>query len=260
MKHALMLGFLVIWVLLAPVARTSESINFASIDNLPPGEQYRQLSLVLLIDAGVSPALVDALLSGLPKAGADGGVKFDPDAYTTPLTRIVDQQTMLTGAAVLLRFTNHSQQDIRAKLKAIETGNPVLISMVDATAISEDAIIIRNAIADSISYSGLADSDSLRTELQLYRTRTLRLRNEMEFASFSAELDRITAESIRAVGGQSDAYQRMFDDEVIAKGFKRQIETADYIYQRDRDFDKHAAEMTEEIIKNVIMAQSQVNH
>jgi len=161
---------------------------------------------------------------------------------------------------MLLRFANGSQKAIRDKLVAIEKANPVLISLLDASAISEDAIIIRNAIADSISFAGLASDGKMAGYLKTYRTRTLRLRNEMEFASFSAELDRITAESIRAVSGQSDAYQRMFDDEVVSKGFKRQIETADYIYKRDKDFDKHAAEMTEEIIKNVVAAQSQVNH
>ncbi len=245
-------------VLLTPLL-CAGSINFVTIETLPPGEQYRQLSLVLMVAAGADPALVDSLLHESSQKEADQDSSFDPDVYKTPLTRIVDQQTMLSGAARLLRFANRSQKEIRAKLSAIEVANPVLISMLDGQAVSEDAIIIRNAIADSISYAGL-EAKTLAHLLEAYRTRTLRLRNEMEFASFSAELDRITAESIRAVGGQSDAYQRMFDDEVVAKGFKRQIETADYIYKRDKAFDKHAAEMTEEIIKNVVESQSEVNH
>jgi len=236
------------------------AIDFSAIDTLPPGEQYRQLSLVLMIAAAANPALVDRLLPDSPPGGTDKPAAIDPEAFTTPLTRIVDQQTMLSGAAMLLRFANSSQKAIRDKLVAIKKSNPVLISMLDANAISEDAIIIRNAIADSISFAGLASDEKMATYLKSYRTRPLRLRNEMEFASFSAELDRITAESIRDVSGQSDAYQRMFDDEVVSKGFKRQIEAADYIYKRDKDFDKHAAAMTEEIIKNVVAAQSQVNH
>jgi hypothetical protein len=167
---------------------------------------------------------------------------------------------MLNGAATLLRFANGSHKEIRDKLAAIKKANPLLINMLDVNGISEDAIIIRNAIADSISFAGLAKDGKMAAYLKTYRTRTLRLRNEMEFASFSKELDRITDESIRAVSGQSDAYQRMFDDEVVSKGFKRQIEAADYIYKRDKEFDKHAAKMTEEIIKNVVAAQSQVNH
>lgn len=239
---------------------SAATVDFSAIDALPPGEQYRQLSLVLMIAVGADPALVERLLPDSSAANAKKGVAIDPEAFTTPLTRIVDQQTMLNGAALLLRFANGSQKAIRDKLADIKKANPVLISMLDANSISEDAIIIRNAIADSISFSGLAKDKTMAAYLKTYRTRTLRLRNEMEFASFSAELDRITAESIRAVSGQSDAYQRMFDDEVVSKGFKRQIEAADYIYKRDKDFDKKAAKMTEEIIKNVVAAQSQVNH
>lgn len=250
---------LAIAVLASSGARAS-TVNFSAIETLPPGEQYRQLSLVLMIAVGADPALVKHLLPDSEDAAADKGISIDPESFTTPLTRIVDQETMLDGAATLLRFANGSHKEIRDKLAAIKKANPVLISMLDVNSISEDAIIIRNAIADSISFAGLAKDGKMATYLKTYRTRTLRLRNEMEFASFSKELDRITAESIRAVSGQSDAYQRMFDDEVVSKGFKRQIETADYIYKRDKDFDKHAAAMTEEIIKNVVAAQSQVNH
>ncbi len=67
---------------------------------------------------------------------------------------------MLSGAAFLLRFAQESNDEIQASLAAINADNPVLISMVDMNAITEDAIIIRNAIADAISYSSLADDEA----------------------------------------------------------------------------------------------------
>ncbi len=246
-------------LLLATAANASDSINFAAIDKLPPGEQYRQLSLVLMIFGGADSELIDAMAPTTPPDAEHGSASFDPDAYKTPLTRIVDQESMLSGAALLLRFARDSQTAIRARLAAIDAANPVLISMVDINAITEDAIIIRNAIADSISYAGLAGTAELTRHLKNYRTRTIFLRNVMEYEAFSIELERLTREAILSVGGKLDAYQRMFDEEVNSAGFNRQIESAEFIYNRDADFDKKAGKLTEEIMRNVILQQSQVD-
>ena len=246
-------------LLLLVSINSSATINFDAIDSLPPGEQYRQLSLVLMIYGGADAGLIEAMLPE-PESGIDGNQSsFDPDAYKTPLTRIVDQESMLTGAAVLLEFAQESHQQIKARLADITASNPVLISMVDINAITEDAIIIRNAIADSVSYSGLADNAQLKLELEDYRTRTIRLRNMMEFDEYSTELDRLTEEAILSVGGKLDAYQRMFDEEVNRTGFGRQIESAEFIYNSDSEFDEKAGKLTEEIMKNVIYAESQVD-
>jgi len=242
-------------VLLGAAVNVSASINFAAIDGLPPGEQYRQLSLVLMIFSGADTELIESMAPPTTLQAAPDNPGFDPDAYKTPLTRIVDQETMLSGAALLLQFARDSQDAIRARLTAINAENPVLISRVDINAITEDAIIIRNAIADSISYSGLANSEELTNHLLDYRTRTIFLRNMMEYDAFSVELKRLTTEAILSVGGKLDAYQRMFDEEVNCK----QIESAEFIYNRDAEFDAKAGKLTEEIMRSVILQESQVD-
>ena len=252
-------GFLSACLFFGAAINVSGNINFEAIDSLPPGEQYRQLSLVLLISGGADPDLVESMLSDLPGQAGTNSSKFDPDAYETPLTRIVDQESMLSGAALLLKFAGDSQDEIKARLAAINAENPSLVSMVDINAITEDAIIIRNAIADSISYSGLAQNENLIAHLKDYRTRTISLRNIMEFEAYSVELDRLTHEAILSVGGKLDAYQRMFDEEVNSTGFSRQIESAEFIYNQDAEFDENAGKMTEEIMRNVILQESQVD-
>ncbi len=246
-------------VLLGAVANISASITFVAIDGLPPGEQYRQLSLVLMVFSGADTELIDAMSPPSLQQVEPGNSSFDPDAYKTPLTRIVDQESMLSGAALLLRFARDSQDAIKARLAAIKAGNPVLISRVDIGALTEDAIIIRNAIADSISYSGLASSEELTNHLLDYRTRTIFLRNMLEYEAFSVELERLTMEAILSVGGKLDAYQRMFDEEVNSTGFSKQIESAEFIYNRDAEFDKKAGQLTEEIMRSVILQESQVD-
>ena len=259
MNYRLLAGFLSAFLLLTTLANAANTINFDAIDSLPPGEQYRQLSLVLMIFGGADPALVESMLSSSTPGTSTRDATFDPDAYKTPLTRIVDQESMLTGAAVLLQFAQDSQEDIQSRLDQISADNPVLISMADLNAITEDAIIIRNAIADSVSFSGLANTPELEKHLQDYRTRTIRLRNIMEFEAFSVELDRLTEEAKLSVGGKLDAYQRMFDEEVNSTGFSRQIESAEFIYNRDAEFDEKAGKMTEEIMRNMILSESQVD-
>jgi len=243
--------------LLTVAMHTSGNTDFENMDSLPPGEQYRQLSLILLISGGADPALMESLA---PQGSSDGGrvaQGFNPDDYKTPLIRIVDQESMLSGAAFLLRFAHESSAEIQAGLVAINSSNPVLISMVDMNAITEDAIIIRNAIADAIGYSSLAENEVTAVHLQYYRTRTIRIRNIMEYELFDEELERLTEEAILSVGGKLDAYQRMFDEEVDSKEFDRQFDAADYIFNRTEKFDEKAGKLTEEIMKNVILSQSQ---
>ena len=247
------------FVLLLATA-TAANANIEDIHSLPPAEQYRQLSLILLISGGADAELMSALTPA-DVATEEGGAaaRLSPDDYKTPLIRIVDQETMLSGAAFLLRFAKDSNKDIQANLASINAANPVLISMVDMNTITEDAIIIRNAIADAISYSELVDDEVVALHLQNYRTQTVRLRNILEFELFDEELERLTDEAIMSVGGKLDAYQRMFDEEVNSKDLDRQFDAAKYIFNRTEKFDEKAGILTEEIMKNVILSQSNPN-
>jgi hypothetical protein len=259
MSHWLKSITLAVLFFLTAMPHSNASSSIDDLNNLPPGEQYRQLSLILLISGGADETLMDALA---PKDAIDEGrvdSRLSPDDYKTPLIRIVDQESMLSGAAFLLRFAQDSNDEIQSSLAAINASNPVLISMVDMNSITEDAIIIRNAIADAISYSSIIDDEQLALHLQNYRTQTIRLRNIMEFELFDEELERLTDEAILSVGGKLDAYQRMFDEEVDSKGLGRQFDAAKYIFNRTEKFDEKAGMLTEEIMKNVVLSQSNPN-
>ncbi len=237
-------------------ASASASSGDEAFGRLPPGEQYRQLSLVLLISGGADPVLTESLLS-LTQGQAASAI--NPTDYKTPLARIVDQQSMLAGAAYLLQFARDSREEIRIKLAAISQDNPVLISMLDRHLLAEDAIIIRNAIADSIAYENLPEKAEITEQVLVYRGGTIHLRNMMEYELFSDDLQRLTDEAIFALSGKLDAYQRMFDAEVNTKEFNRKFDAAEYIYNRTAKFDEQAGKLTEEIMKSVILSQSQVD-
>ncbi len=259
MIQCLKSGFLATFLLLVMLSSVSASTSIEDMRDLPPGEQYRQLSLILLISGGADPALLESLSPRDASGQRKGVSNLSPDDYKTPLIRIVDQESMLSGAAFLLRFAQESRNDIRASLAAINSDNPVLISMVDMNAITEDAIIIRNAIADAIGYSSLAADEEIAVHLENYRIQTIHIRNVMEYELFDEELGRLTEEAILSVGGKLDAYQRMFDEEVDSKRFTRQFDAAEYIYNRTDKFDEKAGKLTEDIMKNVILSQSQPN-
>lgn len=232
------------------------NIHLDAIGQLPLPDQYRQLSLMLLVSAGADPVLTEALVALVP-AGATGP-GFDPDDYTTPLARIVDQETMLAGAAQLFRFARDHRAAVRAALDEVEADNPGLVNAVVSEAITSDAIIIRNAIADSMLFTGLPAIDDLKRLVSEYRVHTIYLRNVMEFNTYSEELAAITAEAIQSVGGKLDAYQRMFDEETGSETFDRHIEAAESIYARE-EFDPEAGELTDRMIKDWILSESQPN-
>lgn len=243
--------------LLALAVQARAGLNFEALQDQPPEQQYRQLSLVLLVSGGADPALVDALLQAEAPVPADAE-PVDPDQLRTPLVRIVDQDTMLTGSALLFRFGRDHQQQLRARLGELESANPEPIRALDMDATTEDAILIREAIADSIDYANLGSRKDIAPLLQAYRVRTTRLRNALEYQQFSTDLDRLTAEAIQSVGGKLDAYQRMFEDEVDEGTFDRHIDSAEDLYTHH--FDRHAGELAQDIIDEMVLLESQPTH
>lgn len=232
--------------------------DFSAMETLPPGEQYHRLGLMLLAGAGARPPLRDALGNSGADVDTDAAAaSFDPDDYTTPLARIVGEAKLLDGAAALFRFTGGHADAIGARMDELAAGNPVLISMLDDQDLREDAILVRSAIADAIAGSGVAVDGPVANALAAYRVHTVYLRNEMEFDGFSSDLERLTDEAIASVGGQTEAYQRMFDDETAFETFDQHIESAESIYTLEPIDMKRAGELADELMEDVILMEGQ---
>lgn len=262
MKKWLKSGFLTIVLLSCAVSTALASFDFESINELPPGERYRQLSLLLLVSGGTNAGLLEMLQ---PLAGSSseleesGDFSLQLDEYGTPLARIVDQETMLAGAARMFHFAQNNGSEIQALLTGIAAENPILVSMIDVNEIAGDAIIIRTAIADSIEYSKLGDDPQADQRLQTFRTQTVYLRNMMEYNIFQEELAQLTNEAIIDMGGRLDAYQRMFDDEIDQEMIQRRIESAEIMNaQTGSLFDEQAVMRTNELLMMLILMESQV--
>jgi hypothetical protein len=255
------LAALLLLVLISSAAKGN--LDFESMENLPPGERYRQFSLLLLVSGGIEPGLLHLLKPIEQSSGAPGSAAGDNalglDEYETPLARIVDQESMLADAARMFRFAQDNGPWIQAQLKEIAAANPILISMVDVNEIAEDAIIIRHSIADSIEYSDVIDDPEANASLQAYRTQTIYLRNMMEYNIFQEELAQITNEAIIDLGGRLDAYQRMFDDDVDPELVSRRIDSAEIMNaQTGENFDEQARMRTSELLMMLILMESQV--
>jgi hypothetical protein len=262
MKNLPIIRCLMIFLVLGMACSAVASFDYASIDELPPGERYRQLSLLLLISGGADADLLN-MLQPVDDNGAEleeqGGFTLKLEDYGTPLARIVDQDTMLAGAAHMIRFAQEHSPEIQARLTTIASENPILISMVDVNEIAGDAIIIRNAIADSIEYSDRIDDPAAGARLAAFREQTVYLRNMMEYNIFQEELAELTDESIIDMGGRLDAYQRMFDDEIDQELIQRRIDSAEMMNQQTGTrFDEQAAMRTNELLMMLILMESQV--
>ena len=239
------------------IKANDSSAFFAGVDALPPNARFRQLSLMLMVAAGADDILIEVLMARAEGAATQAqdqdATDFDFDEYTTPLIRIVDQESMLTAATRLFHFTRAHAAGISERLLALQEERSDSLQQFPVSAIGEDAIIIRNAIAGSIDFAVTTDRKNLESASLSanYRARTIYLRNNLEYEDFAAELERITEEAVASVGGKTEAFERMFDDEVDASAINKKIEAAEYSYGWDRDFDKRAAKLAEEILKNI---------
>ena len=211
-----------------------------AISQLPPGEQYRQLSLLLLLANGADGELLDYLAA--ESAASPDSLEAQAQAlqeYPTPLARIADPDSMLTGAGQMMRFAQQNRPAIEQELARIRQNWPVLVSMIDMNAIREDAIIIRSAVADSLQYQDVAapaDGPGTLSENSLlaYRSETLHQRNNMEYLLFQRELDGITDAAIDELSYKLDAFQRMADDEMDPELLKERIEAAEDMNEETR--------------------------
>jgi hypothetical protein len=237
------------------------AMDFESLEQLTPGEQYRRLSLLMLVAGGTEPALLDMLQPVVDRQAAAGVdlQQLELDDYVTPLIRIVDQDTLLASAARLFRFANENGAEIQQRLTQLARDNPILISMLDVNELAADAIIIRSAIADSIEYSEVIDDPGARDRLVDFRGQTVYLRNMMEFNIFQEDLAAITNQAIIDLGGRLDAYQRMFNDEVDEDLIKRRVESAEIMNQQTgRRYEDQAMARNAELLMMLILMESQV--
>ena len=265
MKNWLKTGLVVVGLLAAWPSVAMASADPESIAELPPGEKFRQLSLLLLVSGGVEPGLLELIQVAETNSNDEAdsgsvGFTLQLDDFQTPLARIVDQDTMLASAAKMFVYTRDNSQEIQLELSEITRTNPILISMVDVNEIAEDAIIIRNAIADAIEFSEAAQQPQAAKHLQEFRNQTVHLRNMMEFNIFQEELARITDRAIIDLGGRLDAYQRMFDDEIDSELVQRRVDSAEIMNAlTGNNFDEQARMRTNEILMMLILMESQVH-
>jgi hypothetical protein len=247
---------------LAMPAAGLAAFDFDSIEDLTPGEQYRQLSLLMLVSGGVDPALLSVLqpfVDRNPGVSEAGRSNLELDDFVTPLVRIVDQEVLLANAAQMFRFAREYNVEIQARMTRIVQANPILISMVDVNAIAADAIIIRNSIADSIEYSDVIDDPDSAVQLQAFRGQTIYLRNMMEFNIFQEELAEITNQAILDLGGRLDAYQRMFNEDVDPDLIKRRVESAEIMNEQTGNrYEDQAMMRNTELLMMLILMESRV--
>lgn len=228
----------------------AEFPGFDAIEKLPPGDQFRQLSLMILMSNKTGPEFVGLLAEKV--SSGQNSRQILPGEFRTPLVRIVDQESMVDSAVQLFAFVADNLNEVTMKLQSIKAENPVLISMVETSEIMEDAIIIRNAVADSVLYLNYAEEERMASLLDDYRVHTVFLRNEVEYADFYLELERITDTAVNSMGGKMDAYQRMFDEEFEADSVEKFMEATEFSTEKRAQLNRRAALLTEQILQSVM--------
>jgi hypothetical protein len=235
-------SLLCLCILLAwtPLLGASGGDPLSGLAELPPGERYRQLSLLVLLVEAADEELMQFMSGESEALLAPGPGQVEAlQQYPTPLARIADPDSMLEGAAQMLQFAQTNRAAIEQELARIEESWPILVSMIDMNAVREDAIIIRSALADSLQYQvpmGELDENTLPvSSLVAYQGETVHQRNNMEYLLFQGELDQITDSAINDLGYKLDAYQRMADEELDPVILGERIEAAENMNDEARE-------------------------
>jgi hypothetical protein len=159
----------------------------------------------------------------------------------------------------MFAYARANSPAIQARMTEIARAHPILISMIDVNELAADAIIIRNAIAESIEYSGTIDDPDREALLQAFRDQTIHLRNMMEYNQFEEELAQITDQAIIDLGGRLDAYQRMFEEDVDPDLIRRRVESAEIMNQQAGNrYEDQALARNSELLMMLILMESQV--
>ncbi len=222
-----------------------ESLNasgdtaLSTIAQLPPGEQYHQLSLLLMLADGADTELLDFLADeSAPGLGTVTDQANALQQYPTPLARIADPDSMLQGAGQMMRFAHQHRMEIEQELARIKQTWPILVSMIDMNAVREDAIIIRSAVADGLQYQqGGREAGFSRvseSSLLAYQEETVHQRNNMEYLLFQSGLDQITENAIDDLSYKLDAFQRMADDELNPDLLDERLDAAENMNEESR--------------------------
>ena len=107
--RAFSLFSLALVLLVAAPARGLAAFDFAMLEPLAPGDQYRQLSLLSLVAGGIDPVLLEGLQpvqreQAERAAAGEPAVELALDDFVKPLARIIDQDILLANAAQLFEF------------------------------------------------------------------------------------------------------------------------------------------------------------
>ena len=234
--------------------RVLSAAELGELKQLPAGEQYRQLNLILMVSEGVEAGFLQRL--GLSNAPESTLPQVRVDDFQTPLNRIVDQEAMLADAALLFRFALANEPAITRTLAELAAAHPQEVADVDLVVLAEDAIIIRTALSGSFEYLLDPEDPLIQDYLGAYQQRTVYLRNVMEYWSFEQELAAITDEAMAETGGKMDAYQRFLEDKPELDSFRKHLEAVEYIYWQSRGGKNKAPKLPGD---ELIDAESQVN-
>lgn len=215
-----------------PVAETSSTsqspvagadVFSADQQSQTPEERYWQLKFALGLTDGIDEELLDALEShfGLP----DGTVPVMPDvaSYQEAGYRIASSNSILEALADLAAFRAVAGDAMRAEIEQIENDHPERIAALSEELLTEEILIVRSAILDSLESLALEDPSFNTLDLAIYREGTLRARNQLEYVVFAQDMDILADRSIEDTTGRLDAFHRMLDDNQDAEFIRERI-------------------------------------
>jgi hypothetical protein len=203
-------------------------------DDLPPGERYRQFLFLLFITEGFDQELLATLPADPTAENTVRELETRSRDVPNAGLRIAGPETLVAGTANLARFRLAAEPAIRAELDALARAYPTLMQMVDEAALAEEALLYRAAFLDSAEPL-LAGQGDVPVTLDAYRQQTVRLRNDVEFRAFEAQVDEVTEWVGSESAAQLEAFHRMVDENADAEFIRERAGAAEAMNEAARE-------------------------
>ncbi len=199
-------------------------------------DRYRDLNLVLMIAEGAgldwAQRLGGAETGQLELSAAELASPVDLDRLQTPLNRIADPERNVAEAATLFRYARAHDEAIRSQIADFATAHPAAVTRIDPAQLAEDALIIRSALTADIEFLGRDSHPAWLPGLDVYRQKTVYLRNMMEYWSFDRELAALTEQALLDTGTRIEAYQRLLAVDPRLDAFTQHLRAVEHVYRQ----------------------------
>jgi len=191
-------------------------------------ERYQFFRLIEEMGTDATPAFRDAIAAyGQGEVPLETPVVDVIEGIANPVLRQAAPSIAVAQMGHLIEFSKACQAFITGQITSLEAYDTALNQPALNTVIGEDALFLRQVVADALYRLG-ADKDPAHSiAVTVYARSLIQARNNIEFASFESEVDEIEALFLTDLDGRLARSNDIINNEMSAESVAAAIALSD---------------------------------